>query len=194
MARALCILLLLALGLSPTWAADPGLGRLFFTPAERNALEEARRRNIRAEIQATEAASKPKRAPVRNVSVSGLVRRSDGESTVWVNGKPTDGGTADGLKVRVTAGQQAAVIVHEPEKGHTVRLKVGQRADILTGRIEEGYERREAAAPQAALREPTPRPTEAPATRKAEEPEDEPNQTGQDDGTMPSEAGEDERG
>jgi hypothetical protein len=39
--------------------------------------------------------------------------------------------------------------VHEPEKGHTLRLKVGQRADVLTGRIEESYERRQAAAPRA---------------------------------------------
>ena len=133
---------------SPARAADASLGRLFFTPAERQALEEARRKNVRAEVQATE---KPARPPVRNVTVSGVVRRSDGESTVWVNGKPVDGATADGLKVRVTAGQQAAVIVHEPAQGHTLRLKVGQRADILTGRIEEGYERRQAAAPQAAL-------------------------------------------
>ena len=78
---------------------------------------------------------------------------SDSEAQAAIgalNGKPVDGATADGLKVRVTAGQ-AAVIVHEPERGHTLRLKVGQRADILTGRIEEGYERREAAAAQAPL-------------------------------------------
>ena len=192
MGRRLCTVLLV-LGLSPAWAADAGLGRLFFTPAERNALEEARRKNLRAEIQAAEKA-KPERAPVRNVSVSGLVRRSDGESTVWVNGKPTDGATVDGLKVRVTAGQQAAVIVHEPERGRTVRLKVGQRADILTGRIEEGYERREAAAPQAALPEPAPEPSEPPATRKVEEPEDDPDQAWQEDDTTPGEADRDEPG
>jgi hypothetical protein len=131
---------------------------------------------------------------VRNVSVSGLVRRSDGESTVWVNGKPTDGATVDGLKVRVTAGQQAAVIVHEPERGRTVRLKVGQRADILTGRIEEGYEPREAVAPQAALPEPAPEPSEPPATRKVEEPEDDPDQAWQEDDTTPGEADRDEPG
>ena len=128
------------------------------------------------------------------MTVSGVVRRSDGESTVWVNGKPVDGATADGLKVRVTAGQQAAVIVHEPAQGHTLRLKVGQRADILTGRIEEGYERRQAAAPQAALPEPAPQPAKPPAARASEEPENEPDQAGQDDGATPSDAGKDGRG
>lgn len=164
MARLLC-LFLLALGLPPAaWAADASLGRLFFTPAQRQALEDARRKNIRAEVQAAE---KPARPPVRNVTVSGLVRRSDGESTVWVNGKPVDGATADGLKVRVTAGQ-AAVILHEPEKGNTVRLKVGQRADIVTGRIEEGYQRREAAsAPQSAAPPETAPANAAPAKPSA---------------------------
>jgi hypothetical protein len=191
MARPLC-LLLLALSAAPVWAADAGLGRLFFTPTERQALEEARRRNIRAEVQAT--AEKPARPPIRNVTVSGLVRRSDGESTVWVNGKPVDGATADGLKVRVTAGQ-GTVIVHEPEKGNTVRLKVGQRADIVTGRVEEGYERREAVAAPAASPEPTPAPVPqslASPSRKGKDDADGPEEAAE-DGAQPGEAGGDGR-
>jgi hypothetical protein len=192
MARSLCLVLLMLIAW-PAQAADAGLGRLFFTPAQRTALEEARRKNVRTEVQAAE---KPARPAVRNVTVTGVVRRSDGESTVWVNGKPVDGATADGLKVRVTAGQQGAVIVHEPEKGHTLRLKVGQHADILTGRIEEGYERREAAAPQAAPPGATPapqQPTRAAPARQREEPEHTPDQTEQDDGSESAEAGGDER-
>jgi hypothetical protein len=147
-------LLLMAFGAAPAAADDATLGRLFFTPAERNALEEARRKNIRAEAQAVEAASKPKPPPVRSVAVTGVVRRSDGETTVWVNGKPVDGATEDGLKVRVTAGGQAAVIVHQPERGRTVRLKVGQRADIDSGRIQESYESRAAHAAAQEQSEP----------------------------------------
>jgi hypothetical protein len=190
MARWLC-LLLLALGLSPAWAEDASLGRLFFTPAERQALEEARRKNIRAEVQA--AAPKPVRPPVRNVTVSGVVRRSDGESTVWVNGKPVDGETADGLKVRVTSGQ-AAVIVREPERGRTVRLKVGQHADVITGRIEEGYRRREAAAPPAASAEAPPAPEQQSqgSTSRTGEDAGEPDKVG-DDGAQRNETGGDGR-
>jgi hypothetical protein len=131
MLRWICLVLLL-LAAAPARAAEVSLGRLFFTPAQRLALEEARRKNTRAEVLAVE---KPTAPPVRNVSVSGVVRRSDGESTVWVNGKPVDGATADGLKVRITAGQQAAVVVMDPAQGRTVRLKVGQRADVLTGHM-----------------------------------------------------------
>jgi hypothetical protein len=192
MTRSLCLVLLMLVAW-PAYAADASLGRLFFTPAQRKALEEARRNNTRAEVQAAE---KPARPPVRNVTVTGLVRRSDGESTVWVNGKPVDGVTTDGLKVRVTAGQQGAVIVHEPTQGHTLRLKVGQRADILTGRIEEGYERRGAAVPQTAVPEPTPapqQPTRAAPSRQAEEPAYAPDRTGQDNGAESAEMGEDER-
>jgi hypothetical protein len=191
MGRLLC-LLLMASGLSPVWAADASLGRLFFTPAERQALEDARRRNIRAEVQAAE---KPARPPVRNVTVSGLVRRSDGESTVWVNGKPVDGTTADGLKVRVTAGQ-AAVILHEPERGRTVRLKVGQHADVITGRVEESYQRREAVPPPAASPEPEAapaQPSRASPSRKGDDADDEPDQAGE-DGAQSGEAGGDGRG
>jgi hypothetical protein len=190
--RSLCLVLLMLVA-SPAWAADAALGRLFFTPVERNALEEARRKNVRAEVQAIE---KPARPPVRNVTVTGLVRRSDGENTVWVNGKPVDGATTDGLKVRVTAGQQAAVIVHEPAQGHTLRLKVGQRADILTGRIQEGYERREAASAQVTHPEPVPapqQPTQVPPPSKRDEPARAPDQTGPDDGAESGEAGEDGR-
>lgn len=185
-----CIVLLMLVAL-PAPAADVGLGRLFFTPAQRQALEEARRKNVRAEVQAAE---KPARPPVRNVHVTGVVRRSDGESTVWVNGKPVDGTTADGLKVRVTAGQQAAVIVQEPDHGHILRLKVGQRANILTGRIEESYERRQPAAAQAELPEPTPPPARSAAPHNRTEPQDEAGQIQDDDGAAPSDAGKDGRG
>ncbi len=190
-ARSLC-LLLLALGAAPVWAEDASLGRLFFTPTERQALAEARKKNVRAEVQAT--ADKPPRPQIRNVTVSGLVRRSDGESTVWVNGKPVDGSTADGLKVRVTAGQ-GTVIVHEPEKGRTVRLKVGQHADIVTGRVEEGYERREAVAPPAASPEPAPAPVQqspASPSHKGEDAADGPDEAGE-DGAQPAEASGDGR-
>lgn len=187
MARALALLVLM-LAVPPAWAADTSLGRLFFTPAERKALEEARRKNVRAEVQAPD---KPVRQPMTDVTVSGVVRRSDGESTVWVNGKPVDGATADGLKVRITAGQQAAVIVQEPGQGRTVRLKVGQRADIRSGRIEEAYERRAAAPSPAASPEPVPEAGGPAATTKREEPAaaSEPEQPEEEAGTSSGEAG-----
>jgi hypothetical protein len=130
---------------SPCSPADEPLGRLFFSPAQRAQLEEARRRNIRAEEQASEAASKPRVPRARHVTVNGLVMRSDGTSMIWVNGKPVESQTVEGLRVSPTASREA-VLLRDAEKGRAMRLKVGQRANLLTGAVEEGYEARRAQA------------------------------------------------
>ena len=56
-------------------------GRLFYTPAQRAQLEAARARNVTQVGQASSTAA----APVR---FDGMVMRSDGSSTRWVNGRP----------------------------------------------------------------------------------------------------------
>ncbi len=128
------------------YAADPSLGRLFFTDAERGALEDARRR-----------AQAPKPVQVeRNTGVikphaivrfSGMVKRSDGVSAIWVNGKqyygkerpedigllPHDGGNAISVKL--------------PESGKRVALRVGQDMDATSGVVVERYSLRETPAP-----------------------------------------------
>jgi hypothetical protein len=144
MMRWLCLLLLVIAGNAA--AADATLGRLFYTPEQRAALEEARRRNIRAEEQAAEASKKPKPDGPRTVTLNGVVRRSDGESMIWVNGKPVENEVNDGMRVHLTP-DQSGVTVHDMEKGHTVRLKVGQHANLLTGKVEENYARRQAPPP-----------------------------------------------
>jgi hypothetical protein len=121
--------------------AEPGIGRLFYTPAERAALEDARRHNFRAEQLAAEASKRPAAPRARDVTVTGVVLRSDGESFAWVNGKSVEGRTDDGLRVRHTA-QPNKVLVYDPDKGRMVQIKVGQRANLLTGRVEESYELR----------------------------------------------------
>jgi hypothetical protein len=142
----------LAAGLSAQ-AADPPYGRLFYTPQQRAALEDARRRNIRAEELAAEAAKQRDKPPVpRKVLVSGVVQRSDGTSVAWVNGKPVESETKDGLRVRHGA-SSTGVVVYDPEKRRTVAVKVGQQVDLNTGRIEESYETRRAAARAAAQAE-----------------------------------------
>jgi len=149
--RALCVLLFLIAG--NAMPADITLGRLFYTPEQRAALEEARRRNIRAEEQADEASKKPKPDGPRTVTLNGVVRRSDGESMIWVNGKPVENEINDGMRVRLTP-DQSGVTVHDTEKGRTVRLKVGQHANLLTGKVEESYARRQVPPPVVEL-EPT---------------------------------------
>ena len=80
--------LVLLLGISnPCLAAQVDPGRLFFTPAQRAQLEAARARNV------TQPGGKPASvddapAPLR---YDGVVIRSDGQTTRWVDGKPQVG-------------------------------------------------------------------------------------------------------
>ncbi len=60
--------------------ADPG--RLFYTPAQRAQLEAARSRNV---TQIKQAAPETATPPLR---FDGIVIRSDGKGTRWVNGQP----------------------------------------------------------------------------------------------------------
>lgn len=122
----LVLLLLTALGGgSASLAAAPAEpGRLFYTPAQRAQLEAARVRNV---TQATQASPDAAPAPVR---FDGMVIRSDGTGTRWVNGRPQPGssGVAD--------------------------LKPGQvRAD---GRVYEPYQVLRPSAGPATPQEPTP--------------------------------------
>ena len=72
-------------------AAD--LGRLFYTPAQRAQLEAARARNV---TQAAGPAAPTIDQPQR---FDGVVIRSDGASTSWINGRPHTGVSgAAGLK------------------------------------------------------------------------------------------------
>jgi hypothetical protein len=62
-------------------AAPAELGRLFFTPAQRAQLESARTHNV------TQAASQPKPSSPPPLRYDGVLMRSDGQITRWVDGK-----------------------------------------------------------------------------------------------------------
>jgi hypothetical protein len=103
---AACLLALLSTG--PAWATDPAAsdpGRLFYTPAERAQLENARARGM---VRKTDGAPDAAEA----VRYDGLVVRSDGQRIRWVNGKAQLGTTGvEGLKPgQIRAGKR----VYEP--------------------------------------------------------------------------------
>lgn len=77
-----CVSLCLA---SPGLAAAADPGRLFYTPAQRAQLENARARNV-TQPSRVAADSAP---PV--VRFDGVVIRSDGKGTRWINGRPRPG-------------------------------------------------------------------------------------------------------
>ncbi|MBI4191566.1 MAG: hypothetical protein HY525_13635 [Betaproteobacteria bacterium] len=144
--RLAAIILMLCAG--PLAAAD--LGRMFFTPAQRATLDNARKQNIRIEIGSdNEQAAAPAPAPVpQNISVNGLVRRSDDKSTVWLNNRAVSEPHTGGINVSPGKNDNR-VKLSMPESGRSIDLKVGQTVEIVSGTIQEGYARRATPEPEA---------------------------------------------
>ena len=130
---------MLALSLHACAAAATELGRMFFTPEQRATLDKTRKQSTRA---ATDPEFKPPPVPVpQNVSVTGVIRRSDGKHTIWLNNRLMDEHRTSGINAGVGR-RDDQVRLRVPERGRGVDLKVGQTLEIVSGRIEENYARR----------------------------------------------------
>ena len=165
------LFLLIVFCSSPVLAAD-SLGRLFLTPDQRAQLEIARaQRDRRLPIAETEGA--PTAAPAPQgpdvVTYSGVVRRSDGKSTVWLNDKPVNerNRIQPEHEVSVTGLQRdGAVSVAIPQADRRASLKVGQSLEVTSGVIEESYSRR-ATLPRPAENASAPAPAASTAATTA---------------------------
>lgn len=83
-------------GIGTGIAAPTDPGRLFFTPAQRAQLEAARARNATSSGPGHPLSTDSAPAPLR---YDGVVIRSDGSTTRWVDGKAQrDGSAVSGLK------------------------------------------------------------------------------------------------
>lgn len=136
MTARLAAAIVLMLGAGTAAAAE--LGRLFFTPAQRATLDTLREKNI-----GKEAVSEKEPAPPlpQNVTLDGVVRRSDGKNTVWLNSRAVTAPKAGGIGVS-TGKNDNRVRLRVPESGRSIDLKVGQTAEIVSGTIAENYSRR----------------------------------------------------
>ena len=134
-------------GLAP---AAETFGRFFFTPAERAQLDLARVQNRTPQLKSAEPAET---APAPQVlTYSGIVRRSDGKSVLWLNNRPVDENEAlSGLAVRGRVRSDGGVTVQVPQTGRSIDLKVGQSVELNSGTIAEGTVRN---VPDAAPKPP----------------------------------------
>jgi hypothetical protein len=122
MSRLFALLIPILLAASSSLSHAQHLGRLFFTDAQRAALDARRKARM---------PDKPAAAPVVASPVTrldGFVKRSDGPSTVWVNGEP--------LPERVRPGERS-VSVPVGDAGARVDLKPGQTLDRGSGEIRD---------------------------------------------------------
>ena len=107
-------------GAAPCQAEDTTLGRLFFTPERRQAMDRQRQLNLPDKPQTEDAAK---------LTINGVVSRSSGKRTVWINGAAQhDNESADGISVTPERQAPGRVLVR-PGDAPDVRLSVG---DTLT--------------------------------------------------------------
>jgi len=122
-------------------SAQERLGRLFFTPAQRASLDVARSQRARAAL-ATEKSEEA--APVaQTITYSGVLRRSDGRTTVWLNNQPVhDRESAGAAAIVGRVRPDGSVTLQVPQSGRSVSLKPGQSVELLSGAVEDAYSRR----------------------------------------------------
>jgi hypothetical protein len=141
--------MLLVLGTSAL-AQQEALGRLFYTPKERAALDA----NIRS---ITKQPEKPVYIPPA-VSLGGIVTRSDGERTVWIDGRAYHQGNPDDIRVITRPGDPGGAELRLRGVSGRLPVRVGQSLDPASGGAFERYETRphSAQSPTPHLRETAP--------------------------------------
>lgn len=126
------------------------LGRLFTTPEQRSTLDELR---YQTQLERPEAEPEPEavaqprdaepEAPgIGRVTINGLVRRSRGPGTVWVNGDQVERGgmSRDGLVIESDPASPLGVRLRMPSGRASVALKPGQGIDVDSGTVLEAFE------------------------------------------------------
>lgn len=107
----------LALAAAAPGALGAELGRLFFTPQQRQELDRRRAANIQETVVTSESF----------ITVNGHVSRSSGKSTTWINGVPEDD------KYR---GRDPGRVAVSPAEGEAaVPLNVGETWDRTRGSV-----------------------------------------------------------
>lgn len=108
------------------------LGRLLTTPEQRHRIDALRKGK-------SPAGSDEKSSP-SDIKMQGVVIRSDGKSTVWVNGKNTlKSNRVDGVHVRLNSLNNKTDTVTVVINNRPVRMKPGQVWSESSGKVTDGY-------------------------------------------------------
>jgi hypothetical protein len=101
------------------------LGRLFFTPEQRQALDARRRARVPDRPSAPVVTSP-------TTTLDGYVRRGNGKSTVWVNGDPLPESAPEAPRVG-----PGSATVNVGESGARAALRPGESLDRSTGEVKD---------------------------------------------------------
>ena len=112
-------------------AAEPLMGTLFYSPAQRRAITAARKR------PGNESASVPLIAPKPSMTrLDGVVARERAHGTAWVNGEPLAQGAAKAPRI---LGLDAVVEGRRLRVGESVNSTTGTKTDIVApGAVRKG--------------------------------------------------------
>lgn len=117
------------------------IGRLFFSPNERAMLDRTRQKSSGSTVSATE-----------QIILNGIVRRSSGKTTTWINQVPQhENETPQGMVVQQGPTSKPSAVLLLPS-GKKVNLKAGQTFDTTKGKVREGYEDATAVQPPKATK------------------------------------------
>ena len=139
---ALIATFLLISGSRAVLAQDEALGRLFYTPGQRAALD--------ANIRSTKRAKKTVPLPP-SVTFNGVVTRSDGERTVWIDGRAYHRAESSDVEVITQPANPGEAEIKIEGVRRRMPVRVGQRLDPATGKTYELYEQ----APGATYNSPS---------------------------------------
>lgn len=143
------------------------LGRLFSTPEERTLLNELRNnRDLVAPEPEPLQQTTVEEPAVERLTIDGIVIRSGGANSAWVNGRPVSDGwtTREGVRVdAASVGRSGRVKITLPSGVDTIDLKPGQKIDVESGVVVEAYEPLAPSDRTSVFDSATPEPGGAPA-------------------------------
>lgn len=127
--------------------ADVVFGRLYTSPKQREQLDEARKKMIQGEaiidvpVADIETTRSDTDEPVisQSISLNGIVYRTDGKNTAWINENSTNEGNLETqfTKVKERDVRSTDVQITLPDNQTRIDLKVGQHYDINTKEIHD---------------------------------------------------------
>jgi ABC-type uncharacterized transport system permease subunit len=136
---------LLIFSLSSASVAEAEFGRLYTTPAQRLKLDELRNKQptegvvidlVQEDIQDTTV---QEATPVLTdgITLNGLVYRSDGKNTAWINRNSTNAGSIETqfTTVRERDVRSNQVQITLPDNRTSIQLKVGQQYDVQSQQV-----------------------------------------------------------
>ena len=133
--RIALLLPVLFLAALPAAQAAELTGRLFFTPEQRTQLDQLRRQKA--------IASQVRDEPIpETVTYNGIIRRSDGKTTIWMNNQQlSDAELRNGQTVTGSVSRDGRIVLQNPQAGSGAKLelKVGQSATLLSGKVDESF-------------------------------------------------------